>query len=650
MLSKRSVLFFIFLFLSISTYFIIDSLKETKISQTKDIIFNDRLDHIGNTFDSLYNKFQSDALARSQKIMESLDVINYIQKPDKNFSYYNSEDTLLKIYDAKGKLLFTNEEFINGTDQRRFHIEHFIKDPGFTQTFLTTTKGLTLTQLFPLMKKEFIGVVQIDYRLDELIKQLDKKDIKALVLLNRSLSSVIDVNLSYSRNFIKERYVVNKNADKYYQKLLEQSNFIKSNKESFIDKKDGLLITKKAIIADNKTIIGEIYLIKSIDNINLELTNSVKNFYDIITILLLVIYSLIIYFIHNSYQTRSFALENEKLLKDNMKLSILSDQLDYNEKKLSNLFNLQPNIMFISNGVDIVQVNKRFMGFFRRYKTFDNFKKHHKDISELFEPCENPNYISTELIEGKNWLEYILENPKRLYKTIMSVDNEQHHFIIKVNEMDYVRNFQGRYIVVAFVDITQDVAQKEEIKVQPKETDPLDISYLIENTLSYTIKEFINIMPTKQAIFKADENELDELGAVLIDLQFTKDDQEIKWQFLLPAMTVSFIINQLTSNYDERLNHDIDKEMIKTASSFVNSFSSHINYELEQLNHIGLSGMKSKILKDEEYTLENKHRLNNLYKFVMFVEEQELNVYINFDDGSMKYLNQIYMLGMFFDS
>jgi hypothetical protein len=100
------------------------------------------------------------------------------------------------------------------------------------------------------------------------------------------------------------------------------------------------------------------------------------------------------------------------------------------------------------------------MGFFRRYKTFENFKDQHNDISELFEYIDHPDYIISKNIEDKFWLEYILENPKKIYKAIMSVDDEPHHFIIKVNEMDYVKRYNERYIVVAFVDITQDIVSQ----------------------------------------------------------------------------------------------------------------------------------------------------------------------------------------------
>lgn len=650
MLIKKYLIFFIFLFLTLSTYFAIDHLKEKKISETENLIFNDHMDYMVNSFDSYFNKIQTDSIEHSKNIIENLDIVNYLLKPNKSFNYFNSEDIYLKIYDPTGKMIFSNENMINGKEERKFHIKHFLKDPIFNYSFLTTKKGLTLTNLFPVYDKELIGVVQLDYQFEKLVKQMDKKHIKTLILLNSSLSSVIDINISYSRNFIDKRYVVNKNSDKYYQKILEQSDFINSDKTHNINKKDGILMTKIPLVTNNKTVIGDIYLTKSIENIDLTLTSFIRTFFDIINILLTLIYALILYFIYNANKSKIFALENERLLKENMKLSILSDQLDYNEKKLSNLFNLQPNIMFISNGVDIVQVNKRFMGFFRRYKTFDNFKQKHKDISELFEPFDKPNYIWDELIEDKYWLEYILENPKRLYKTIMSVDNEQHHFIIKVNEMDYVRNFQERYIVVAFVDITQDVVQKDDTKSEISNTDPLDISYLLENTITSTVKEFINIIPTKQAIFKGDEKELYDLGSILVDLNLTNKKEQLNWQFFLPITTISFIINQLTSNYDETKTHDIDEESIKMASSIINSLSSHLSYELKQIEHEDLSNILFNIIKEEELTLHNYHKLDNLYKFIMYVEEQELSIYINFDDKSMKYLKQIYMLGMIFDS
>lgn len=653
MLSRKSILFLIFLSLSVSTYFIADYIKKEKLSFYKQLIYDHAKADMSKSFHSVYSSFQTDTFNEAKKIIDSLNIYDYLTKPYKEFNYFSSKDTYLKIYDQKGTLLYSNNKFADSKDID-IRIKHIIKKPAYNYSYLTSLQGLTLSHIFPVYDKELKGFVQLDFQLDKINIELNKDHIKSIIILNKQLSKLVDLNLSYSRNFINDHYIVNKNADNYYQKILEQNKIIDTAKKSLINENEGVAIVKEQIISPNSS-IADIYLIKPIETLDTSTLNFITKQFAIITFLLIFIYSVFIYFIYISYRNNEYILQNKELLTENKKLRDISDQLDYNEKKLSNLFNLQPNIMFISNGVDIVQVNKRFMGFFRRYKSFENFKRHHKDISELFEPCDKANYIDEELIEGQYWLEYILENPKRLYKTVMSVDNEPHHFIIKVNEMDYVRNFQERFIVVAFVDVTQDVTEKNAIIEHKDIENVYDITYILENVLTLGINDFINIVPTRQTIFKANAAEIDPLTFLVSIINIktsngTANSQNHSWQILLPSKTISFIINQITSNYDQNLDNTIDKDSIKTIVNLVNNI---LNRFIENINHIKhkeLYPAQYSIIKNEIIEHTSVINTDNLYKFIMFVEDQELDIYINFDESSMKFFRQVQMLGAFFDN
>jgi hypothetical protein len=155
-----------------------------------------------------------------------------------------------------------------------------------------------------------------------------------------------------------------------------------------------------------------------------------------------------------------------------------TDEMEFNDKKLDNLFNMQPNLMIMHNGKEVTKGNKRFMGFFNRFGTLDGFKKKHKCVSEFFEEYNAPNYIWEQYIDGIFWVDYILKNPRRLYKMVMSIENregkwEQHHFIIKLNEIKYAANVSERLIIIALVDMTQDMLNYkslEELSKQNKDT------------------------------------------------------------------------------------------------------------------------------------------------------------------------------------
>ena len=485
-----------------------------------------------------------------------------------------------------------------------------------------------------------IDIFKVGIQLDEIVEKIEDKKLKVIIALNKKDSKNINLNLSHSRTFINNKYIVNKNFNKFYMKILEQSEiYDNDNILKYVSKNNGIVFVKKFILSINNNNAMYVYILKSVDDIDLAFSDTLIDLINIITALLILVIGLIIYNISGRRSNIDYFNQNKVLLKENKKLKLLSDQLDFNEKKLSNIFNLQPNIMFVSNGINIVQVNKRFMGFFRRYKTIENFRKHHHSVSELFEEYDSTNYISSGLIEGKNWLEYILEHPKRVYKTIMSVDGEKHHFIIKVNEMKYAKKFKERYIIVAFIDITQDLNSKKitnDFVVHSAKD--LDLSYLIGNITAYILCEYTHILPTKQAIFKANKDDIDRSNLLKIETNLISDDKNLSWQFIFPSQTVSYIFNMIIREYDVEIVDVVDEDIIETAYELVNSIMAVLVADIKNLKYQEFNNL---IYKIDDAVLVDKNEIDqdNLYKCIMYIDNHEIAIMINFDQDSLQYIN-----------
>ena len=215
--------------------------------------------------------------------------------------------------------------------------------------------------------------------------------------------------------------------------------------------------------------------------------------------------------------------------------------------------------------------------------------------------------------------------------------------------MDYVRNFQERYIVVALVDITQDINSQNLItNEQPSVEDTFDISYILENSITITFKEYINILPTRQTFFKADLSDVYSMQDIILDVEFTAQNNRYNWQFIFPSTTISFIINHLTSNYDDNVQEILDKESFEISSNIVNTLCDRLIENINNVHHEKLINITYKVLDKKMLNKDIPLNEEYLYKFVMFVEDQEIDIYINFDEGSMKFIKQIYMLGVFF--
>ncbi|MEA3384796.1 MAG: hypothetical protein U9Q20_09035 [Campylobacterota bacterium] len=643
---KKTILFLLFIIISVTIYYGADNYKEELILKYQNKNYQEIQKQNKLLFTNVYLKYKNESIYKTKQLIKSLNVVDKILNPQNKFEYYNSDNSVIKLFDIKGLEIFSNDIEEYETDNKiKRYIEYFLKNPMYTTDLITNQKGMFLSILIPIFKDDkLIGVFEINKNFDLITTQLNDKNLKLVILLNKRDSNNIDLNLSYSRLFTNQNYVVNKNSDKYYLKILEQSSIIKdANTNQTIDYKGGVIINRVAL--DNN--IANAYIIKSMDDINHTNIDFIILMINLIVVLSIFVIFFIFYFLTKSSETKNIIMENKILLEDNKKLKVLSDNLDFNEKKLSNLFNLQPNIMFISNGFKIVQVNKRFMGFFRRYKSFENFKNEHNCISELFEETDLPHYVTSNMVDSKDWLEYILENPKKLYKTIMSVDGEAHHFIIKVNEMDFVKKFQERYIVVAFVDITQDMSSKQNERSDTCEINSdFDISFMIEHSISLTLYEYSNITPTKQAIFKAKKEDQLDFDCVYSKLKFITKGKELNWKVIFPVDTLSYIQNIITFNYDAKITTVLDDDLKDIAFELVNNIAINLTHEINNSNNHSIDDLEYKHDKSiESYKGDSEH----IYKFIIFIDNKEIDIYIEFDNDSLFYIRQIQMLGVLFN-
>jgi hypothetical protein len=283
------------------------------------------------------------------------------------------------------------------------------------------------------------------------------------------------------------------------------------------------------------------------------------------------------------------------------------------------------------------------MGFFRKYNTLENFKSHHKDISELFEQCEDPNYITNYLIDDVYWLEYILQNPKRLYKTIMSVDGTQHHFIVKVNEMQYVQSFKERYIVVALVDVTQDLKSKQE-----DQSDGIaDITYLIEDSINIIMREITSVVPTRNAIVKASSEDIFGKQLTCTTLKFKNESIILNWDIIIPVQTLSLMDNFLNQEWDAEIEQDLDNELIGFSHQFIENLTYNLIQtfnlkEFDELHNLVHELSKSKKILSKNVDIEE------YYRFIMYLDGNEVEIYINFDENTLPLIPKIVMLGMLF--
>lgn len=494
---------FIFLGLSITAIISLVSMDIYKIQTEK---YKERIYlKVNNNITDQFNLMLKEKINISLIVTSSLSKNPNIKKAllNNDKKYFNTDKLLAEIRtnheyrDIEAELINKNGicikrswTEISGDDlvKNDFEMEHLLKYPTVTTKIESTKFGLTISNKIPIFYEDkFLGLFVINMHFDSLTNIFTSNDFHTAILLNDKESRKISQNLSYSKEFIGSYYVVNKNIDSYYLKVIEQMGvgklFKNWDKNYIINKLNGNLINKVAIksidLNNNETIIAYAFIFKPVEHINFEDLDFFQRLHIGVTIASILILILIINYIVSLKRNTLLEIEIEELRVKNEELNSKTEDMDFNDKKLDNLFNMQPNLMMMHNGKEVTKANKRFMGFFNRFGTFEGFRQKHRCVSELFEDYQAPNYISSGMIEEMFWVDYILKNPRRLYKVVMSVENrqgiwEKHHFIIKLNEMEYAQYVSDRVIIIALVDMTQDLPNYKTLEfLKEKEDKPM---------------------------------------------------------------------------------------------------------------------------------------------------------------------------------
>ncbi|MEA2051173.1 MAG: hypothetical protein U9O56_10665 [Campylobacterota bacterium] len=584
------------------------------------------------------NESIKNALIKNNSTILNMDSLLEEMRTTKEYA-----DIQAEVIDFEGISFKRSWTYLAGDDLIRNDqkLAHLVKYPRVKTSIESSKYGMTLTNKIPIYQKDkFLGLFGVNIHFDSLVDLFAKSGFQSVILLNEIDSKNIVQELSYSKKFVGDCYVVNSNASSYLLKLLKQTDvemFCGTWEDEYlISKKSDHLVSKFIIKNKDNISVAKAIIFKPLDEINYEDLDFFQKIHILLTIFIIILCLFLIKYFYMIKKVKDVELENSSLVVINDDLKGKTDELDYKQKELDNLFDNQPNLMFMHDGKAITKVNRRFIkGFFRRFKTFEGFREKHRCVSELFEKYDGPNYICEQLVDGKYWVDYILDDPRKLYKTVMSVDGDPHHFIIKLNEMGYNKQSSERSLIVALVDMTADwlyyknlmknnniippkneikdkvnisKEEKEEPKVLEKKPEPkeknikIDISKsnnpkvkkdvkkqqdktfnpyaLIQLSLSNVLKETLsttNIKLEKKSII--DIEKIKDKNLLEFDNKFLKSDSKtpLSWSLIIPIESISRVFNMMTGDNKAEIVTDFDTDLLAISEEIINNMKIKIS-------------------------------------------------------------------------
>ncbi len=155
----------------------------------------------------------------------------------------------------------------------------------------------------------------------------------------------------------------------------------------------------------------------------------------------------------------------ERALAKSADAIILEKKVKEQSILIQQILDFQDNIIFLSTGSEVIEVNKSFFNFFN-YSNLEDFRKEHKCVCEFF--IEAEGYIFNK--QNSNWLTYLVNNPNERHKVLMhdTKKDEERTFLIKQTKLP---NDEDIYII-SLTDITDIINESKTFETLAN-TDPL---------------------------------------------------------------------------------------------------------------------------------------------------------------------------------
>ena len=677
----------LFMMLFFIVIIILSTISQNIYNEQTDIYKNNIYTEINNEILEKYDSIVEEKLNNTLLIASTLSKISIVKEAlikadsdlidmdmllDEMRTNSNYSDVELEIIDNRGISFkrswtdFTNDDLVKDDPK----MAYLIKYPSVVSDVESSKFGITLSSKIPIYSKDkFLGFFGVNIHFNSVSDAIKEYGFESVVLLNKIDSREVVQEISYSKMFVKDCYIANSNVDKYLVRVIKSAGldlfYGQWEKDYMLNVSSDHLVSKYIIRDKSGMEKGIVFIFKPLDSVDYKDLALIQKIHIVATILLIVFIIFIVNYLYISIRIKELSIENEQLIVVNEDLKIKTDEMDFNDKKLDNMFNMQPNLMIMHNGKEVTKGNKRFMGFFNRFGTFHGFKKKHRCVSELFEKYEAPNYIWEQHIEGEFWVDYILDNPRRLYKTVMSVVNRQgveeaHHFIIKLNEMDYAQHVSERIIIIALVDMTQDLVNyktldeskedlkslkdKIEVKEEMGNSDmSLDIQeQILESLASLTFKKKLENKITKvgEDDIKIDEG-ITTNNIIKIDWTFKFTNVESKWSFLISTDMISSLLNSMLDLNNTKVDKIDSNDILDSGKELMYKIVVAIFASIKQNNHYGLQNAVHTQTKVELISKAELKKLDNLYMVANKLENFNLDLYISFDNDIIPFISMI---------
>ena len=167
-----------------------------------------------------------------------------------------------------------------------------------------------------------------------------------------------------------------------------------------------------------------------------------------------------------------------------------------------------------------------------------------------------------------------------------------------------------------------------------------DISNIIKSEISSTLESLLSASSNVEEVVLLNSSDLDDTQCVSSLVSFDLSGNTSKWNFFIPtAAATQFEYLMLGGVTD--LKESIDDEITDAVKEIISTISGSICTSTKAQGFPDISTMKSTLEETSVISISKRTDDNKIYKFIVKLNEVNLEIYISFDDNSVEFVESL---------
>lgn len=349
------------------------------------------------------------------------------------------KDSSMQILDKDLQSIYISSRRQNGVTSNS-NREDLMEASALEKPVLSVSVGnydLSIRAIVPIMKNnKLIGLVEVSSRFDSISEQMKDIGVNSVVVLSKEHKK--NLKIPFTKTFIDDYYIANIDASVVLMGYLRRNgvhNYIHTPQKL----ENNYIISTYPLKNIQDRIVGHYIMFKKKDDVlDINLDFFMYKWFSIAIVAFMII------------------------------AGILGNFLHYRNKKqkmyYKNIIDSSSNMVMVVDKDNIIDMNKTFFKYFNGYDTIESFKEEHQSISDFFVKENGCIYKD---MDGINWLEYLMKNPKNNLVKIL-YNEKEYYFTAGIS---LISEENGHYSVI-FANVTDEKIYQKELE-HTNITDPL---------------------------------------------------------------------------------------------------------------------------------------------------------------------------------